>query len=160
MLFRSPRAVVAADLAAIVQSKPVVEQVDAQVDRLRERLAHPPSYPPPSRDPFRFGAKKSSAPSTEHSAPSTLAPSTLAPSTLAPSTQHPAPSTPAVRLVAVATNVIDGALVRTVVLSLGDDVVVAKTGEKVGDYSVKTIGIDVVELIEAGTARTFKISLQ
>src|SRR5262245_3817044 len=36
---------------------PVIETIDAQVARLRQRLADRPSYPQPARDPFRFGQR-------------------------------------------------------------------------------------------------------
>ena len=43
---------------------------NAQVDRLRERLATPPPYPPPARDPFRFGrATRALAPTPARAAP-------------------------------------------------------------------------------------------
>src|SRR5205823_4249244 len=48
------------ELLAIAQSKSVVDEVDAQVDRLREKLANPPAYPQPTRDPFRFGQRPES----------------------------------------------------------------------------------------------------
>ena len=42
----------AADLAFIQQAAPMIDQMNTQVDRLRERLAAPPAYPAPTRDPF------------------------------------------------------------------------------------------------------------
>lgn len=137
-----------ADLAAIAQDKPIVEQVDAQVDRLRERLASPPPYPPTVRDPFRFGAHIEPAPSK------TQAPATAA--LVRP--VSPPPALP--HLIAIATNAGDGNTVRTAVLALGDDVQIVTVGETYANFLVRSIGIDGVELADSATGSTFKISLQ
>ena len=144
----APAAVTAADVAAIAQTTPVVEQVDAQVDRLRERLATPPVYPPPVRDPFRFGQR------TEPARPKPAA----APSVVVERPAAPAPALP--HLVAIATNVIGGTSVRTAVLAAGDDVHVVKTGDTYGTFVVLAIGADGVELTDPAAGSTFKISLQ
>ena len=141
-------AILAADLAAVAQARPVVDEVDSQVDRLRERLASPPAYPPPTRNPFRFGDRKTEPPR----------PRAAAPAAAVTVEREPAPALP--RLVAIATNVVGGALVRTAVLANGDDVVVVKAGESLGTFTVRTIGVDTVELADPATGRTFKISLQ
>ncbi len=135
-----------ADLAAIIQDKPVVEQVDAQVDRLRERLARPPAYPPPVRDPFRFGQRAEPAPSK------TPAPAVAA------RPLSPAPVLP--HLIAIATDAADGNPVRTAVLALGDDLQIVKAGETYSKFVVRAINSDGVELADPATGSTFKISLQ
>ena len=145
----SPPAVSASDLAAIAQAKPVVDAVDAQVDRLRERLTNPPDYPQPVRDPFRFGAR----PEPPRPKP-TVSPALTDRAVVVP----PPPALP--KLVAIATSVVDGALVRTAVLSVGDDLQIVKAGETYQKFSIRTIGIDVVEIVEPESGKTFKISLQ
>ena len=144
-----PPAFGAADLAAIVQTTPVVEQVDAQVDRLKARLASPPAYPAPVRDPFRFGAR------TEPTAPKAAAP---APAPVAPGPASVAPTLP--HLVAIATNGADGGLVRTAVLAAGDDLQLVRAGETYSKFLVSFVGTDAVELTDPATGSTFRISLQ
>lgn len=138
----------ASDLAAIAQAKPIVDAVDAQVDRLRERLTNPPAYPPPIRDPFRFGAR------AEPSRPKAATPALTERAVVVP----PQPALP--KLVAIATSVIDGVLVRTAVLSVGDDLQMVKTGETYQNFSIRSVGIDGVEIVEPESGKTFKISLQ
>jgi hypothetical protein len=46
------------------------------------------------------------------------------------------------------------------VLSVGDDVQVMKTGDKVGRLVVGAIGIDAVDVTDPASGRIFKISLQ
>ena len=144
----APAALTSADLAAIAQTAPVVEQVDTQVDRLRERLAAPPAYPQPLRDPFRFGQR------TEPPRPKPAS----APAAIVELPAAPAPALP--RLIAIATNMTDGSPVRSAVLSAGDDVQVVKTGDTYGKFLVRTIGADAVELTDPAAGSTFKISLQ
>lgn len=146
-----PPEVIAADLAAIAQSRPAVNQVNAQVDRLRERLARPPEYPPPRRDPFRFGARRvpPRAGTANPAAPAAVIVEPVAP---------PGPALP--HLIAIATSVVEGQLVRTAVLTNGDDVVVVKAGNVWRELNVRTIGIDTVELVDTATDRVFTVSLQ
>jgi hypothetical protein len=136
-----------ADLAAIVQVRPVVEQVNQQVDRLRERLANPPTYPPPTRDPFRFGERAEPARPKTAQAPAAPAP----PVKSAPVLPH---------LIAIATNAQEGDAVRTAVLALGDDLQIVKAGETYSKFLVGSIGADAVELSDPLTGSTFKLSLQ
>ena len=142
-----PPVVSAAELTAIAQAKPVVDAVDEQVDRLRDRLNSPPAYPAPTRDPFRYGAR------AEPSRPKPSAPALAEHATVVP----PPPTLP--KLVAIATNVVEGTLVRTAVLSLGDDIQIVKPGDAYANFSVHSVGIDVVEITDAN-GKTFKISLQ
>jgi hypothetical protein len=146
-----PRPVTAADLAPIAQTTPVVEQVDAQVERLRERLATPPAYPAPVRDPFTYGTRPDQ-PRAKAAAPS------AAPATIAEKPAIPAPPLP--RVIAIATDVVDGALVRTAVLALGEDFQVVKSGETFSKFVVRSVGIDVVELSDPASGSIVTISLQ
>src|SRR5215210_7507782 len=58
-----------AALASIAQAQPMVDDVNVQVARLRERLATPPPYPTPTRDPFRYGKRPDPAPPKPAAAP-------------------------------------------------------------------------------------------
>ena len=146
-----PRLVVSStDLAAIIQAKPIVDEVNAQVDRLRERLARPPEYPAPTRDPFRFG--KRAEPTPPKAAKPALAPALV---------MTPAISAPVLpRLVAIVSNATDSGLLRSAVLASGDDVHIVKSGESIGKLVVRSIGVDAVELADPVSGVTFKISLQ
>jgi hypothetical protein len=140
----------AADRAAIAQNQPLVNQVrqvDAQVDRLRERLARPPAYPPPSRDPFRFGQRTESTPSK----PPASAPPVVPPPV------NPPPVLP--HLIAIVTNAADGNPIRTAVLASGDELQTVKAGEIYSSFLVRSISIDGLELTDPATGATFKISL-
>jgi outer membrane murein-binding lipoprotein Lpp len=138
------------DLAArLDQTSSVVTQMNAQVEKLRKRLAPPPAYPAPTRDPFRYGKP------IEPARPKPAAP--VAPALVVPA-EPPAPVLP--RLVAITSNVVDGATVRSAVLAVGDDVHVFKVGDVVSPFEIHSIALDVVELIDSSTGATFKISLQ
>lgn len=146
-----PAADPVADLAlAVQQTAPAVDAVDAQVDRLRERLTHPPTYPAPTRDPFRFGARADVA------KPKAAAPADAL--VERPALIEAAPPLP--RLVAIATAVVDGALVRTAALSTGDDLQILKPGDRYSTFAILAVGVDAVELVETDTGKTFRITLQ
>ena len=139
----------AADLAFIQQAAPMVDLVNTQVDRLRERLAAPPAYPAPTRDPFRFGTRAEPRPKPAPAETMPAAP------VVAP---VPAPLLP--RLVAIAATTTDAGVVRTAVLTVGDDVQVMHVGDTVSRLVIQRIGADVVELADPATGRTFRLSLQ
>jgi hypothetical protein len=140
-------AVSAADLALVDQAAPMIDLVNTQVDRLRERLAAPPVYPAPTRDPFRFGTRE--APSR----PKPAAPVASAVELFVP----PPPVLP--RLVAIAATAGEGGVVRTAVLTVGDDVQILKSGDSVLKFVIKSIGADVVELVDSATGATFRLLL-
>lgn len=135
----------AAELAAIDQTQSMVDEVNAQVDRLRERLSAPPGYPAPTRDPFRFGKTVEPAPPKPAPAPPPVA---------------PAPAAPALpRLVAIVSDTTDAGSIRTAVLSVGEDVQIVKTGDSVSKLVVQSIGSDAIELADPVSGATFRILL-
>ena len=142
--------VLATDLAAIAQAAPIVESVNAQVDRLRERLANPPAYPAPTRDPFRFGGRREPARPTS-AEPAPPDPVVAAPAISAPALPH---------LVAIASNTVEGGLVRTAVLAVGDDLQVLKAGDTIAKLVIRSVGADAVELADPVSGKTFRILLQ
>jgi hypothetical protein len=146
-------AMTGAELAAqLDQTAPIVEQMNKQVDRLRERLAAPPKYPEPTRDPFRFGKPIEPAKKTATAPPSAPIGATAGESA------RPAPPLP--RLVAITASVVSGSTTQTAVLAVGDDIQLCKVGDKIAQWIVKSIGADSLELADPTSGETFKISLQ
>jgi outer membrane murein-binding lipoprotein Lpp len=136
----------AAELAAIDQTQSMVDEVNAQVDRLRERLAPPPGYPAPTRDPFRFGKTIEPAPPKPAPAPP-----------VAPAPAAAAPALP--RLVAIVSDTTDAGSIRTAVLSVGEDIQIVKTGDSLSKLVVQSIGVDAIELADPVSGATFRILL-
>ena len=137
-----------AALAAVQQATPMIDQVKAEVDRLRERLAAPPAYPAPTRDPFRFG--KRAEPSPPKPAESIHVPP------IEPAAP-PAPMLP--QLVAIAATTIDREVIHTAVLMVGDDIQMLKVGDTISRLVIRGIGTDVVDLEDPITGRWFRLSL-
>lgn len=145
----APDAADAASAPSLDQLAPVVADVNAQVDRLRERLSAPPTRPDPRRDPFRFGRR------TE--APRPVNPAAAAP--LAEGLAEPLPP-PLPRLIAIMESPADGGILRTAVLSEGEGLAIVKPGDTVGRFIVRSIGVDLLDLIDVATARAFSVSLK
>jgi hypothetical protein len=140
---------VTADQTTPTQTPTLPADVNAQVDRLRERLSTAPQFPAPTRDPFRFGRRP------EPARPAPVTPP--APAIL----EAPAVIKPALpRLVAVMTTEVEGGPQRTAVLAVGDDVQMLRIGESIGKLTVRSIGEDTVELVDQSTGATFRISLR
>jgi len=139
--------VVAAELAFIGQAAPILDQVDGQVKRLRERLAAPPPFPKPTRDPFRFGTRVE--PSRPKPAP--------APQLVVEPIAAPKPVLP--KLVAIASTMIDGAPTRTAVLTTGDDIQIVKVGDTILMFVIRSIGVDAIEIADPFSGATFRLSL-
>lgn len=141
----SPVATAAIDEDKLDQAAPVVAEVNAQVERLREKLATPPAYPSPARNPFRFGRRVE-----PRSVPAARTPE--------PPPPVIAPSLPL--LVAITATPVDGRTVRTAVLRVGDDVRIVKDGDSVGPFLVRAIREDAVELVDAATAQPYRLTLR
>jgi hypothetical protein len=137
----------AAAIAAIEQSVPVVDEVNAQVDRLRERLAEPQKFPPPQRNPFDFG---------RHPEPARP----VKPVVETPAVPVEPPPPPLPRLLAIVLNTVDGAAVHSAVFSNGDDVNILKAGDTIGRYVVRSVASDGAELVDRNTSRVFRVTLK
>jgi hypothetical protein len=139
------RSTVAPDeLAAL---RPAMNDLDGQVDLMRARLASPPAYPAPSRDPFRFGRR--------------VAPAAPTPRDVAPAPAPIASSVPSLpRLIAIMVDHRDGAVVRRAVLSNGEGVTVVAVGDAVGAFIVQQIADDGIDLEQKSTSATFHVSLR
>ncbi len=146
----APPPMTAADLAAFDQATPAVNDVNAQVARLRQRLSEPPTFPVPTRNPFRFGPRPGPPPPTSAAPPIENAPPVLAP---------PAPVLP--RLVAILANTAEGTVTRRAVLASGDDVHVLSAGDPVGGgLFVHTVDAEIVELIDPISGATYRLTLR
>lgn len=130
------------------QTAPILEDMAAQIDRLRERIEAPPNFPPPERNPFRFGTK-----------PEPIAPKGRP--TLPEAVEPPPPPAPVLpKLLAIVENDVDGVAVRTAVLSVSDDVQVVKVGDAIGRFLVKSIAAGSIELLESSSGTTFPLTLR
>jgi hypothetical protein len=139
----------AAARAALTQQAAAADQVDqvnAEVERLRKRLEAQPVYPAPARDPFRFGARAAEQ-------------KPAAVSAVAPAAPEP-PRLVLPQLIAITTSVDAGVSSRNAVLAFGDNVQVVKPGETFGAFVVRSVGADEVELIESATGRAATVSLR
>jgi hypothetical protein len=126
------------------QIQPVLSDVDAQVEKLRARLAEPSAYPPPSRDPFNFG---------KHPEPARV----TAPEPVAPVAPPPPPPPALPHLVAIVSTPTDGGMLRTAVFAVADDVQILKPGEKIGALVVRSIGLDAVIVVDPSTGVSYRV---
>ncbi len=120
-------------------------QLASEISRLHERL-RPTTAPLQSRDLFRYASRS----------PSTLA----APRAASAPEPAPAPIAPALRLVGIAEDGEDAAVVRTAILSGFGDLFLAKEGETVTSrYRVSRISSDAVELMDSLDQTTLRLGL-
>jgi hypothetical protein len=129
----------------------LADDVHAQTERLRTRLASAPSPRPSTRNPFTF-------------APRTPAPRPAAPAD-APvmATAEPLlPAEPAIELVGVAEDLQDGKTVRTgIIATLSGDTFLVKEGESIaGRYRVRTVAADAVILSDLLTGAERRLTLR
>lgn len=121
-------------------------QLASEISRLHERL-RPTTVPLQSRNLFRYASRP---PSATHAAP---------PSASAPEPQ-PAPIAPPLKLVGIAEDGEDAAVVRTAILSGLGDLFLVKEGEPVTSrYRVSRISSDAVELMDSLDQTTLRLGL-
>jgi hypothetical protein len=123
------------------QIPPELAAVNAQVNRLHDRLPAPTDFPPPRRDPFNFGGR--------------LEPRRPAPVAFV---DLPVPALP--KLIAILSEKNGDADVRTAVISAGDDVEFVKTGGAVGNLRVSLITSEGIVLTDPGSGLSFSLALQ
>jgi hypothetical protein len=126
-------------------------EVQAQTARLKTRLAQAPAQTEPVRNPFIFAPREPSRrPARGAALPAPAAEPVLP------------PAEPAIELVGVAENRTESGIVRTAIVSaLSGDLFLVKEGETLaGRYRVKTVGADVVELIDLLTNDTKRLALR
>jgi hypothetical protein len=142
----APRPFAETDARAEGQSTATTE-VDAQVARLRARLAAPVEFPPPARNPFRFVPR-----------PDPPRPAASSPADEIVPAEPAAPVLPV--LLAITTAPGDPPQ-RTAVLRTGiDDIRLVKVGDRFGDLVIQSIAADGMELVDPVTSRTYRIALQ
>jgi hypothetical protein len=124
------------------QVPPVLSQVNAEVDRLRARLAQIPTYPSPGRDPFSFGGRRPDAP---------------APMAPPPPVAEFVPPPVLPRLVAVLSTTTVGGVSRAAAFAVDDDVRIVKEGDRVGAYVVRAITSDAVTLVDVASGAAFRV---
>jgi hypothetical protein len=106
----------------------VRSDIEQQASRLQERLHPDEPFAPPSRNPFRFRPRV-----VAHAA--SVSPAMVT----APVQPPPPPPRPPIRLSGIATDTIDGTVVRTAILSTDADVLLLKEGESGSGYRVTAI---------------------
>ena len=122
---------------------PLLADVTAQVNRMRERLATTPPAPEPGRDPFRFGRR------AEPVVPNIAPPP--------PPVIEPPVAVMVPKLVAVLSTTTDAGFTRRAALAVGEEVKVFKVGETVGTLTVTKIDADTVELTDRATGAVYRI---
>ena len=127
----------------------LAEDVQAQTERLRTRLAAAPAPQPTARNPFAFAPRP---------APPRAAPR----ATEVPSLEPLLPAEPAIELVGVAEDREGDKTVRTAIIStLSGDTFLVKEGESIAArYRVKAVGADSVQLSDLLTGGERRLSLR
>ena len=132
--------------AEAIELDSVAADVQSQASRLRERLATAPTVRASVRNPFAFVQAE---PVRPRAAPKPAAP--------LPAIIQQLITEPNLVLLGVAE---DGS-VRTAMIGLGDDLLMATEGQTVaGRYRVAKVGPDSVELTDLGTGATRRLSLR
>jgi Tfp pilus assembly protein PilP len=134
-----PRRVVAAQEQATTDIQELSVKLQA---RVRAEIA----YREPSRNPFRFSARRADRQAAAATLAGGVEPVAQPPAVFVP---PPVPLT----LVGMTADEADGVVHRTAIISTGQDVVLVREGDAVGrDYKVSKIGEDGVELTAADGA--------
>ena len=122
----------------------LVDDVNQQVELLRERLELERRFTAPNRNPFTFGA---AVPSPVVAAP--------------PVEAVVVPEPPAMpQLVAILTDKVEGGVARRAVFSVNGTVQILKVGDAVDRFEVARIDADGVDLKGRDTAATVRLSIK
>jgi hypothetical protein len=137
---------------------PLTIQVDDQAARLRARLSQPPPKPEPDRNPFRFGGTSPSPKGTVPAAKGTYP----VQSGYVPLNVPASPAVALPSLVAITSDARDGGLMRTAVLSIGDEMKIVKPGQAFDRFIVEAIGPDSVRIVDitSPTRATFIVAIR
>jgi len=131
---------------------PLVADVQAQAERLRERLNAAPAPTAQPRNPFQFAAREP-RPVRRVSTP--------LPVPVAAATAPALLVRPAMSLVGIASDGPDAAPVRTAVIDGMGQLFLVKAGEKLTPrFRVEAIGADAVEISDLETGTTFRLGLK
>jgi len=124
---------------------PIVAEIAAQVDRLRERLNTPPEPPHPLRDPFRYGVREVPRPKDAQ------------PEIVAPPAPPPPPALP--KLIGITSEKTDTAVEWKAAISNGDQIILVKAGDTIGPFVVRSVSESTLELVDPSGA-IHKVVLQ
>jgi hypothetical protein len=129
----------------------LAEDVQAQAQRLRDRLASAPAPKQPARNPFSFAPKPTRA--------RTVAAAVQPP---APTASVPAYPEPLLTLVGVAADQTPSGIARTAIITAeAGQMFMVKPGEFIGArYRVESVGADVVELLDLTNQSTRRLALR
>jgi hypothetical protein len=130
------------------QTAPLVAEMAAQVERMRNRLEEPRGFPPPERNPFTFGARREVAPARPRLP------------VAAPEEPLPPPAPVLPKLLAIAANDVDGGVSLQAVFSTGDNVKVLKAGDEIGPFLIRSITAEFVEIVEPVTGTVHRLTLR
>ena len=134
----------------IDEVKPVLDDVNEQVDRLKERLAGQVEYPTPTRDPFRFAepvrsVRPESVPEFVRQLESMMV--------------SAEPAWP--RLVAILSSHTDGQPSLRAAFSTSDErIAIVSAGGSVGGFTVADVTSDSIRLTDPVTGQSTRITLQ
>lgn len=134
---------------ALDDAMPLLADVNAQVDELRDRIGARPAYPAPARDPFSYASRVPRSRVSQH---------LPAREPVAPPAPDALPPLPA--LVAILSA--DATSPRRAVLALpdADDVQFVASGATIGGFVVREIQDDVVVLANTRTSETTRLTLR
>ncbi len=124
---------------------PILADVNAEVEQLRERLTVDRRFTPPGRDPFRF--RTTPEPRVDVSTPAVPAPVVVAP-------------LPMPELVAILTDKTDVGMTRRAVFSFAGTVHIVKAGDAVDRFVVARVDADGVDLTERETSTTVRVTIK
>jgi hypothetical protein len=144
----SPSPLPAHTVEAVDQQAPLVAEMAAQVERMRNRLEGPQGFPPPERNPFTYGARREPVP-TRPRVP-----------VAAPEEPPPPPAPVLPRLLAVVANDVDGVTSLQAVFAVNNGVKALKAGDAIGPYLIRSITEEVVELVEPVTNTVHRLTLR
>ena len=125
------------DVPAAPRDVRPVESLDIQEQaaRLQTRVRAELGYSDPKRNPFRFSVRPAPTPGSIRPIESAVAAPSVAPLEVMPFT-----------LSGMAADTVDGQLLRTAILTTPSDVLFAKEGDRLGNYTVTRIDEAGVEL--------------
>ena len=121
--------------------------IEKEAARLQVHKAQAPHYTEPSRNPFRFNARREPARATAGIA-------AVAPAPVLP------PPPPRITLDGVAADTMDSESQRTAILNTDAGVVLAKEGDQVAGYRVQKIAADAVELVKIDDGSVLRLGLR
>jgi len=139
---------VAAPAVRVPQTTASKIDIEREAARLQVQRLQEPRYTEPSRNPFRFNARREPARATAGVVEIAPAPVVLP------------PPPPRITLDGVAADTMDAESQRTAVLNTDTGVVLAKEGDQVAGYRVQKIAADAVELVKIDDGSVLRLTLR